>query len=107
MRKRDILYVYSSGLCELVLSALGGAIVVLMVFHMVGAVFGAPVVADAVLLYTWQVIIFFALWPGQTFWTIQRTTNSGRVHSVIGVPSDDDMRIDNHRRAQRMRVLRD
>lgn len=107
MRHTDVLYLYSSGLCELVLSALGGAIIVLMTFHMIAAAFGVTVDANAVLVFSWQSIILFALWPGQTYWTIRRTTSSGITHSVIGVPSDDDMRLLNHRRAKRMSMARD
>lgn len=106
MRKRDILTIYATGLCELVLTALGAAIVVLMTFHLIGLAFGAPIDADSVLLFSWQAITLFALWPGQTFWTIQRTTPCGKVHSIIGVPSDDDMRVFNHRRARQMSSVR-
>lgn len=108
MLKTDVLSVYSSGLCELVLAALGAAAAVLLTFSLVGFVFGIPVDADAVLLFSWQIVIFCALWPGQTFWTIRRTTSSGRVHSIIGVPSDDDLRDLNHRRARLIRgAMRD
>lgn len=106
MRMRDILAIYSSGLCELVLSALGVAVTALLVFQMLSSVSGLIIDADALLLFAWQSMILLALWPGQTFWTIRRTTPDGFEHSVIGVPSDDDMRLENHRRARRLRDTR-
>ncbi len=105
MRLRDIVSIYSSGLCELVLSALGMAIAALLMFQMLSAVSGFAIDADAVLLLFWQSAIFLALWPGQTFWTIRRTTPCGFEHSIIGVPSDDDMRLKNHRQARQFRNI--
>lgn len=106
MRKRDILSIYASGLCELVLSALGAAVLSLMIFQTLGKSVGLSVNAEAILLFSWQIIVFMALWPGQTFWTIRRKSSVGYEHSVIGVPSDDDMRLENHRRARRLRDAR-
>lgn len=103
MRLRDIVSVYSSGLCELVLSALGMAVAALLILHLFGSFSGLVIDADAVLLFTWQSLIFLGLWPGQTFWTIRRTTPCGFEHSVVGIPSDDDMRVRNQRRARRLR----
>ncbi|MEM1351623.1 MAG: hypothetical protein AAGF27_04730 [Pseudomonadota bacterium] len=108
MRITEIIYIYASGLFELILSALGGAIVILMTVHLICSAYGTSVDAELLLILAWQIIVFFALWPGQQFWTIRRATQSGREHSVIGSPSDEDLRYENHRRAQRMsNALRD
>jgi hypothetical protein len=103
MRNRDILSIYASGLCELALGALGFAIIILMAMQMMALAGGFHIDAGGVLLFAWQTIVFLALWPGQTFWTIRRITPEGFEHSVIGIPSDDDMRVTNHRVAQQMR----
>ena len=103
MRVKNILSVYSSGLCELVLTALGAAIAILMVMQIISQAMGVAIDAEAILLFSWQGAVFLGLWPGQTFWTIRRRSSCGFEHSIIGVPSDDDMRVANHRRARALR----
>ncbi|MGA9434915.1 MAG: hypothetical protein WBV62_11845 [Roseobacter sp.] len=101
MRKRDILAMYSSGLCELALSALGVATVWLIALKVFEKVTFVTFDASGVLLFSWQSIMLLALWPEQRFWTIRRTAPSGREHSIIGMPSDDDLRLRNQRSARR------
>lgn len=100
MRKRDILSVYCSGLLELALGALGCAVLGLIALQVIARLTGSGIDAEAALLQCWQAVMLMALWPGQRFWTIRRRTGSGFEHSVIGVPSDDDMRRQNHRVAR-------
>lgn len=101
MRTREIISVYSSGLCELTLASLGFSTLLLMAMQTISLVAGFSINAEGVLVFGWQIVMLLALWPGQTFWTIRRTTESGFEHSVIGVPSDDDQRVMNHRTARR------
>lgn len=103
MRKRDITGIYVSALLELSLASLGFAVIGLIGFQVLGRLTGFEVHATGALAFGWQIIVLMALWPGQTFWTIRRTTPSGFEHSVIGVPSDDDIRVENRRVAQRIR----
>ena len=103
MRKRDIIAMYTGGLLELALASLGFAIAGLIVVQMWAGLTGVHVDATGALTFSWQIIMLMALWPGQTFWTIQRTAPSGYVHSVIGKPSDDDLRGLNRRTARRIR----
>ncbi|MEE4188063.1 MAG: hypothetical protein V2I76_06410 [Roseobacter sp.] len=108
MRRRDIISMYSSGLCELALTCLGIAIAGLILLQLVSIVTGVQINADGALAFSWQIAMLMGLWPGQTFWTIRRTTPNGLEHSIIGVPSDDDLRIHNRQTAQRIcRQLRD
>lgn len=108
MRRRDIIAMYSSGLIELALAALGFAVIGLIAFQFLARMTGAEIHATGVLSFCWQIAMLMALWPGQTFWTIQRTTPSGYTHSIIGVPSDDDLRSQNRQMARRIRQrLRD
>ena len=102
MRIRDIISMYSSALCELAMAALGFAIIALIGLQLLARLAGADMNASGILLFSWQIIVLMALWPGQTFWTIRRSTPCGLEHSIIGVPSDDDMRVMNRRMARRM-----
>lgn len=102
MRKRDILLVYASGLGELLLAAFCFAVVALILLQLLARAAGLWLDADAALLLCWQIILLLALWPGQRFWTIRRSTAGGHVHSVIGVPSEDDLRLMNRRTARRI-----
>lgn len=101
MRRRDIISIYASGLCELCLSALGLAIAGLLLLQLCAMAFDTLLDAEAVLFFCWQCVMFMALWPGQTFWTIRRTTSLGHEHSIIGVPSDDDVSAMNRMSARR------
>lgn len=101
MRRRDIISIYASGLCELCLSALGFAITGLILLQTCAMVFETILNAEAVLLFFWQCIMLMALWPGQTFWTIRRKTSAGREHSIIGAPSEDDIVAQNRVSARR------
>ncbi len=101
MRKRDIISMYSSGLCELALAALGVAVLCLVGLQIIAQLANHRLDADGILLFTWQSAVFMALWPGQTFYTIRRTTPCGREHAIIGIPSDDDLCLANRRNAQR------
>ena len=101
MRKRDILGMYSSGLCEMALAALGAATRWLIILKIFEEFTNVMIDANGALLFSWQSIILLALWPGQRFWIIRRTAPNGREHSIIGLPSDDDMRLHNQRNARR------
>ena len=101
MRKRELLSIYASGMCELVLTALGFSVIALIGLQLLAGLTSAQLDANGALLLLWQMIILMALWPGQRFWTIRRTTASGREHSLIGIPSDDDLRCMNHIAARR------
>lgn len=102
MRKRDILVMYSSGLFEMALSALGAAVLWLIALKVFEHFSAIALDANGVLLFSWQCIMLMALWPEQRFWTIRRLTPSGCEHSIIGIPSDDDLRLRNQRTAQRI-----
>jgi len=101
MRKRDIVAMYSSGLCELTLCALGAATLWLITLKVFEQLTNVMIDANGALLFSWQSIMLLALWPEQRFWTIRRTAPNGREHSIIGMPSDDDMRLRNQRAARR------
>ncbi len=101
MRKRDIFSVYFRGLAELAFVALGFAIAGLLCMQLIAMLTEKIIYAESALLFIWQSLVLLALWPGQTFWTIRRTTAHGFEHSVIGLPSDDDLRVLNHRAARR------
>lgn len=103
MRKRDIIAMYSSGLLELALAALGCSVIGLIAMQLLASLIGTEVDASGALLFIWQIIVFMSLWPGQRFWTIRRMAPSGYVHSIVGTPSDDDLRVENRRTAQRIR----
>ncbi|MEM9307772.1 MAG: hypothetical protein AAGA74_10775 [Pseudomonadota bacterium] len=90
MRRRDLLSMYSSALAELVLSSLCGAVLIIMALQFLAALFGAFLDSTDALLLVWQSLVLLGLWPGQRYWTIQRTNAKGIRHSVIGVPSEDD-----------------
>ncbi|MEM9577864.1 MAG: hypothetical protein AAF999_12725 [Pseudomonadota bacterium] len=101
MRKRDIFSVYFRGLAELAFVSLGFAIAGLLCLQLLAILIAMRINPEAALLFVWQSLILLALWPGQRFWTIRRTTAHGFEHSIIGVPSDDDLRLRNHRAARR------
>lgn len=101
MRKRDIVVMYSSGLCEMALGAFGAATLWMITLKVFGHLADVMIDANGVLLFSWQSIMLLALWPEQRFWTIRRTAPNGREHSVIGMPSDDDLRLRNQRDARR------
>lgn len=102
MRNSEILTVYTSGIAELVIAALGFAVAGLLGLQMCAVLTGSVLNAEAALTSIWQALILMGLWPGQTFWTIRRTTANGFEHSVIGAPSDDDLRLRNHHAARRV-----
>lgn len=103
MRRRDIIAMYFSGVLELALSCLGIATAALLGVQILSHLVEAEIQPTGILLFSWQIAMLMALWPGQTFWTIRRTTPCGYEHSIIGVPSDDDMRIQNRLMARRIR----
>lgn len=103
MRKRDIIAMYWSGLLELALASLGFAVICLIGMQMLARMTGSEIDATGVLSFCWQIAMLMALWPGQTFWTIRRETPCGYTHSIIGVPSDDDLRMQNRQLARRIR----
>lgn len=103
MRKRDVISIYSSGLCELIFASLAFAIVVLLGLHLIAKATETALNASDALLLSWECIVLMALWPGQKFWTITRSTANGRQHSVIGQPTDEDLCAMHHRAAARYR----
>jgi ribose/xylose/arabinose/galactoside ABC-type transport system permease subunit len=107
MRRRDVLSIYSSGLTELVLAALGFAVLLSGGMQILARALDSPFDATGALLFSWQAIVLLALWPGQGFWTIRRRTAQGREHSIIGRPCEDDIIASNRRAARRMARLHD
>ena len=93
MRVRDIISIYSSGLCELFCSALAFAVFVLCGLQMLARVTDTIFDSSAALLLSWEMILLMALWPGQRYWTITRSTMTRRHHSIIGVPTDADFSV--------------
>ena len=84
------------------LGALGGAVLWLITLKIFEHFSAIPLDANGILLFSWQSIMLLALWPNQRFWTIRRLAPNGREHSIIGIPSDDDLRLINQRTAQRI-----
>ncbi len=103
MRVLDIFSMYASGLVELIATALGFAVLGTVVMKAISVALGGEIETASFLLFLWQTLIFIGLWPGQTFWTIERTTSCGRQHSIIGVPTEDDRARENRLMAQRIR----
>ena len=103
MRIFDIVSMYTSGLLELIFAALGFAVLGTVVMKALSVALGGDIASADFLLFLWQSLVFVALWPGQTFWTIERATSCGRRHSIIGVPTEDDLVLQNHQMARRIR----
>ena len=82
---------YCTALIELVLTAFGAALLTVTLLHELAVRINMSINPGEALFLVWQIIIFLALWPGQGFWTITRHTASGRQHSVIGIPTADDI----------------
>ncbi|WP_375230294.1 hypothetical protein [Roseobacter sp. S98] len=91
MTRTDIFQMYFSGLAELAICALGWTVVVMLPLSGVVLASGQAQVPESAFFLVFSSAVLMALWPGQTFWTIRRKTSSGRVHSIIGQPSDDDI----------------
>ena len=91
MHVHDIVKMYFSALLEMALTAFGGALLAATLFHELAVRINMRIDTAEALFLVWQIIIFLGLWPGQCFWTITRQTHCGRRHSIIGIPTKDDI----------------
>ncbi|WP_298837717.1 hypothetical protein [uncultured Roseobacter sp.] len=91
MTRKEILWIYLSGLTELALCALGWTILLMLPFACLLRAMEQTADPGSAFLFVFSSAVMMALWPGQSFWTIERRTRQGQIHSIIGRPSDDDI----------------